>query len=107
MDNSIYEIDRREYVGFLRELNKEKMDMEEFKGPEYTSIKLKSKKTGKHITTRIIDEEHGEHYYLFNMPDDDEMVKPKGYVRVNLETKEEVQAFFDALKKLQEEHKND
>ena len=41
------------------------------------------------------------------MPADDERVEPKPVVQVKLETKEEVQAFFDALAKLQGEHKNE
>ena len=106
MNNEIYEVERDDYVGFLYQLNKEKMDVEEYDYPEGHIIKLKSKKTGKHLTTRIIDDEkHEEHYYVFNMPDDDERVEPKGVIKVTLNSKEEVQTFFDALNKLQLEAK--
>lgn len=108
MDNSIYEVDRDDYVGFLGQLNKEMMDLENYDYPDGYIVKIKSKKTGKHLTTRIIDNEHNEEkYYVFNMPDDDERIEPKGIMKITLNTKEEVQALFDAINKLQlEAHKD-
>ena len=106
MDNSIYEVERDDYVGFLRQLNKEKTDMEVHEYPGGHIIKLRSQKTGKHLTSRIIDDEKNEeHYFIFEMPDDDERIEPKGVMKITLDTKEEVQAFFDALNKLQMEAK--
>ena len=106
MDNSIYEVERDEYVGFLGQLNKQKMDLENFDYVDGYIVKIKSKKTGKHLTTRIIDnEKNEEHYFIFNMPDDDERIEPKGVMKVTLNTKEEVQALFDAINKLQLEAK--
>ena len=108
MDNSIYEVNRDEYVGFLGQLNKEKMDVENYDYPEGNIIKVRSQKTGKHLTTRIIDnEKNEEHYYVFNMPDDDERVPPKAVMKVTLNTKEEVQSFFNAINKLQQEKHNE
>lgn len=106
MDNEIYRVERDDYIGFLGQLNKEKMDLETFDYPGGYIVKIKSKKTGKHLTTRIIDNENNvEHYYIFEMPDDDERIKPKGIMKVTLETKEEVQALFDAINKIQLEAK--
>jgi len=107
--NEIYEVERDDYVGFIGQLNKEMMDLEEYSYQDCYFIKIKSKKTGKHLCTRIIDlETEEEKYYVFEMPDEDERIKPKGILKVELKTKEEVQAFFDAINKLQQEaHKND
>ena len=93
MDNSIYEVNRDEYAGFISQLNKQKCDVEQFFEDNMTIIKIKSKKNGTHFCTRII-------------PEDDEAVPPKAVMKVTLETKEEVQDFFNALNKLQQEKRN-
>jgi len=41
------------------------------------------------------------------MPDDDERREPIPKIKLELETREEVQAFFDAISKINKEHKND
>ena len=108
MDNSIYEVTRDEYAGFISGLNKQKCDVEQCYEKDMTVMKIKSKATGTHFCTRIIPEEGEEHYYIFNMPSAEESVPNKPVMKISLETKEEVQAFFDALNKLQQEaHKND
>ena len=101
MDNSIYEVERDEYVGFISQLNKEMMDVEQFYEDDLTIMKIKSKNTGIHLCTRIIPTEGAEHYYVFHMPADDERIAPKPVMKITLDNKEEVQAFFDALNKLQ------
>ena len=105
MDNSIYEVGRDEYVGFIGQLNKEMMDVEQYYEDKLTIMKIKSKNTGIHLCTRIITEDGEEYYYVFNMPADDERITPKPVMKITLENKEEVQAFFDALNKLQLEAK--
>lgn len=107
MDNSIYEVTRDEYAGFISQLNKQMCDVEQFFEDDMTIMKIKSKATGTHFCTRIIPEDDIEHYFIFNMPEDNERIAPKPIMKVTLETKEEVQAFFDALNKLQKEDKND
>jgi len=41
------------------------------------------------------------------MPDNDERRAPIPKMKLVLETREEVQAFFDAISKMNKEHKND
>ena len=106
MDNSIYEVERDEYVGFIGQLNKQMCDVEQFYEEDMTIMKIKSKATGTHFCTRIIPKNGEEHYFIFNMPADNERIEPKPVMKVTLDTKEEVQAFFDALNKLQSEAKN-
>lgn len=107
MDNSIYEVERDDYAGFIGQLNKEMMDIEKFYESDLTIIKIKSKKTGTHLCTRIIPNSGEEHYYVFNMPEDEERIAPTPVMKIKLNTKEEVQAFFDAINKLQLEAKKD
>ena len=106
MDNSIYEVERDDYVGFIGQLNKEMMDVEQYYEENMTIIKIKSKNTETHLCTRIIPEDGEEHYFIFNMPADDERIAPKPVMKITLDNKEEVQAFFDALNKLQGETKD-
>ena len=106
MDNSIYEVERDDYVGFIGQLNKEMMDIEHYalEADKTFIIKVKSKNTGVHLCSRIVNDD-GDHYFVFNMPADNERIAPKPVMKVTLENKEEVQAFFDALNKLQLEAK--
>ena len=97
MNNSIYEVNRDEYAGFIGQLNKQMMDVEQFYEDKLTIMKIKSKKTGTHLCTRMITEDGEEYYYIFNMPDDSERVAPKPVMKITLDNKEDVQAFFNAL----------
>lgn len=107
MNNSIYEVERDEYVGFIGQLNKEMCDVEQFYEDNMTIMKIKSKATGTHFCTRIIPSDGEEHYFIFNMPADDERIEPKPVMKVTLDTREDVQKFFDALTKIQGGVKND
>ena len=108
MDNSIYEVSRDDYVGFVGQINKQMMDVEQFFEQDVTIFKIKSKATGKHLCTRIVPQEGEPHYFVFNMPEDNERIEPKPVMKITLDTKEEVQDFFNTLNKLQmEAHKND
>ena len=105
MDKSIYEVGRDEYAGLIGEMKTDCFDMEKQYENETTIIKLVSKKTGKIITERIIRDNQEEQYYIYELPQNDERLAPKKIRQYKLETKEEVQAFFDILNKLQK--KND
>ena len=107
MSNDIYEVTRDEYAGFIGQLNKQIMDVEQSYQEDMTIFKIKSKNTGIHLCTRIIPEEGEEHYFIFNMPADDERVAPKPVLKIMLDNKEDVQTFFNALNKLQQEKHND
>ena len=107
MDNEIYEVSRDEYVGFMDELKPDCREIETAHLEDCTIIKVFSKKTGVHLCSRIIPEEEAEHYYIFNMPDNDERQHGKPIKKVVLETQEEVQNFFDALSKIMKENKHD
>ena len=101
MNKEIYQVERDEYAGLIKEMKTACFDMEkEYEGATI-HIKLVSKKTGKLISERIIDEEQNESYYIYELPDNDERLPSKKIRQYHLETKEEVQAFFDILNKIQ------
>ena len=112
MDNNIYEVTRDDYKGFVSQIKPECRDVRiEEIGDTHIAAKIYSKKTGKCLCSRVAySADYGdpdpEKYYIFEMPDDDERCAPIPVQRITLTSKEEVQAFFDAVKKLQEEHKN-
>ena len=112
MDSSIYEVTRDDYKGFVSQIKPECRDVRiEEIGDTHIAAKIYSKKTGKCLCSRVAySADYGdpdpEKYYIFEMPDNDERCAPIPVQRITLTSKEEVQAFFDAIKKLQEEQKN-
>lgn len=113
MNISIYEVTREDYKGFVNQIKSECRDtrIEEI-GETHTAAKIYSKKTGKCLCSRVYytadyGEPDAEQYYIFEMPDDDERCAPTPVYQIKLESKEEVQAFFDAIAKLQKEKNND
>lgn len=107
MDNSIYEVERDDYVGFIGQLNKSMMDVEQYYEANTHILKIISKTTGIHLCTRIISDDGKEHYFVFNMPLDEERISPKTVLKITLNDKEQVQEFFNALNKIQQEKNND
>ena len=106
MSHDIYEVEREDYKNFIEQLNKEMIDTIVYSYQNCSFTKVFSKKTKKHLSTRVSDSDlKEEHYFIFNYPDDDERCTPKPVCRITLNTKEEVQAFFDVLNKMKKEAK--
>ena len=101
MYNDIQEVDRDDYAGFIGQLNKTMMDVEQIYEEHITRISIVSKKTNTLLCTRIITDEGEEKYFIYNMPLEEERIAPKPVMKITLDSKEQVQAFFDALNKLQ------
>ena len=113
INKSIYEVTRDEYKGFVDIIkpNAREIKIEDI-GTIHIAAKIYSKKTGKCLCSRIgckpnCGFEEKEKYYIFEMPDDNERKAPTPVCKINLKTKEEVQAFFDFINKKQKEKKND
>ena len=107
MNEEIYQVERNDYVGFIGQINPKMTDVEEEILEDRHIIKIKSQKTGNILCARIIMEDQQEYYYVYNMPLDEERIPPKKIRQIKLETKEEVQHFFDALSKIMKENQND
>jgi len=115
IDKSLYEVSRNEYKGFVEQIKPEYRRIEiEKVDKEHTATKIFSINTGKCLCSRVTysadyGEPEPEKYYVFEMPEKYERQAPIPKQQLILETKEEVQAFFDFLaKKIKEENnKND
>ena len=101
--DDIYEVSRDEYVGFLNQIRPSARATKTLEEKNYTILNSYSIKNNNHLCTRMIpkNEDEIEKYYVINMPDDDERQAPKAVRKIVLESKEEVQTFFDILSKLQ------
>lgn len=104
MDN-IYEVERDDYVGFIGQLRSDCRNTHVEQNEGVTWYKTYSKKYGNLLCVREIYEDGDEHYYVFDMPQDDERQAAKPVRKINLESREEVQAFFDFLSQLDKEKK--
>ena len=110
LDYSIYEVTRGDYKTFVEQIKPEYREVKtEQVGDTHTATKIYSKKTNKCLCSRVMysanyGEPEPEKYYIFEMPDNDERRAPIPHYQLKLETKEEVQAFFNFL---QEQQKND
>ena len=108
MENDIYEVDKEEYKTFLGQLDATKTHIEESWVEQLHIIKIISNKTNTHLCSRICDAElEEEHYFIFNYPDSDERITPKPVLKINLNSREEVQEFLNAISKLQKERSHD
>lgn len=109
---NIYEVTRNEYKGFVEQIKPECRRVEIIEiDKAHTAAKIFSIKTGKCLCSRIsytteYGESEPEKYYVFEMPDKDERQAPIPKQQIVLETKEEVQAFFDFLAKKAKEENN-
>lgn len=104
-DNSIYEVTRNEYKGFVEQIKPEyrRIEIKEI-DERHTAAKIFSVNTGKCLCSRVTySADYGdpepEKYYVFEMPENYERQAPIPKQQLVLETKEEVQAFFDFLAK--------
>lgn len=111
INKSLYEVSRNEYKGFVEQIKPEYRRIEiEKVDKEHTAAKIFSINTGKCLCSRVTysadyGEPEPEKYYVFEMPEKYERQAPIPKQQLILETKEEVQAFFDFLaKKIKEEN---
>lgn len=102
--DNIYEVTRDEYVGFLNQIKPTARVTKTIEEDDYTILDSYSIKNEKRFCVRMIPkiEDAEEKYYVINMPEDDERQNPKAIRKIVLESKEEVQAFFDILSKIQQ-----
>lgn len=108
-DESIYEVSRGEYKGFVNEIKPEYRRVEVTQlDKKHSATKIYSTNTGKCLCSRVsysVDygEPDPEKYYIFEMPENYERNAAIPVQKIVLETKEEVQAFFDFLAKQKEQ----
>ena len=108
-NDSIYEVTREDYKSFIEQIKQECRRVETVKiNDKFTAVKVFSNRTGKHLASRIYDSRESvtnrepERYYIFELPNPNETIPPIPKVKVVLETKEQVQALIDGLKRMRE-----
>lgn len=111
-DDEIYEVTRDEFKGFIDQLKSNCFVYEEYgfeDGPDEThEIKITSSDGKRHFASiKQFSKNEDVHYYVYEMPRDDERNPPKPIRKITLESPEEVQAFFEVLNKIHKEQKND
>lgn len=104
MNESIFEVTREDYKAFVERLIPGMGEVKEEELDRWTmATKIYSKRTGKCWCSRVCKKEEKEKYFIFEYPDDDEWGPPVPKMKITLETKEEVQALFDALAELRKQ----
>lgn len=105
MNESIFEVTRSDYKSFVERLVPGMGNVKEEELDRLTTAtKIFSKRTGKCWCSRVCRKGDKEKYFIFEYPEDDEWGPPIPKVKISLETKEEVQALFDALAELRKQH---
>ena len=113
MPESIYEVTRADYTSFVEQIKPECRRVEVIEIDKiHTATKIFSKNTNKCLCSRVTyTAEYGdpepEIYYIFEMPEDYERQAPIPKMRITLNSKEEVQKFFDYFAQQRKEKKND
>lgn len=98
MNDDLYEVERDEYVSFVSEINPNMREVKTEQLANYIWTRIYSKNTNKLLCARKLWNDHSdEKYFIYEIPEDDERVPPKPIQHITLETREEVQAFFNAL----------
>ena len=105
MNKDVFEVNRDEYVSFVNQIKPGCGELKIVENSNYTVASIYSKKTDTLLCSREIPKNEDEDtlYYIYNIPEDDERCPAKPVRKIVLESKEEVQAFFDILSKLQKD----
>ena len=111
MNDSMFLVEREDYKALVERLKAEKIRTEKIKEREFTIIKIFGIDSDDCICARKTYNEEAdkpEEYYIFKLPESDEWGDAIPKRKIVLETKEEVQAFFDFLSEMRkEQEKND
>lgn len=103
MNKEIFQVNRDEYVGFVNQIKPGCGELKVVETNKYTIASIYSKATNILLCGREIpkNEEDETLYYIYNLPEDNERCAPKPVRKIVLETREEVQKFFDIISQLQ------
>ena len=111
MNDEIYEVTRIEYSSLVETIKPEARDIMQYVKDDYKYVDIYSKKTHTKLTSRVtyigdMESRKGEKYYIYNLPLAEERNPDIPKCRITLETREEVQAFVDAIARMNKEQKN-
>ena len=110
---SIFEVTRADYMSFIEQIKPEYREIKVVNiDPIHTATKVFSKNTGKCLCSRLTytaqyGDPEPEIYYIFEMPENYERLAPIPKTQIVLNSKEEVQKFFDYFAQKRKEKKDD
>ena len=107
-----YEVERADYQSFCEQLRMPHFQTEmHLLEDDAMEVQLISRTTGRCVAGRIYDPRelpveqlNPQRYFIFETPLPEESRAPIPKTHLHLETREEVQAFFDAISRLQKAH---
>lgn len=103
-NKEIFEVTKADFRAFAERLKRGCCHTETTQPEEdFLQMYTYSNRTGALLCGREKQLDSPEKYYIFNYPEEDEWGPPIPKMKLTLETAEEVQAFFDALKKMKEQ----
>ena len=103
-NKEIFEVTKADFRAFAERLKPECCHTETIQPEEdFLQMYTYSNRTETLLCGREKKLDSPEKYYIFNYPEEDEWGPPIPKMKLTLETAEEVQAFFDALKKMKEQ----
>lgn len=104
INEEIYEVSRTDYLNALKTIKKEVRDIKVIKDGDFIYNEVYSKTTGELLVSRKTyigqDFKISETYYLWSLPIAEDSVPPQPTFNLVLETKEEVQAFLQAMQEV-------
>jgi hypothetical protein len=105
IDNKeIFEVTKADFKAFTERLKPECCHTETIQPTEdFLQMYTYSKRTSTLLCGREKELNASEKYYIFNYPEADEWGPPISKMKITLETKEEVQALFEAIAKMKEQ----
>ena len=106
IDNKeIFEVTKADFKAFAERLKPEFCRTETTQPTEvFLQMYTYSKRTDTLLCGREKELNASEKYYIFNYPEADEWGPPIPKMKITLETQEEVQALFEAIAKMREQH---
>lgn len=108
MNDELYEVTRAEYSSLVETIKPEVREIMQYVIDDYKYIDIYSKNTHQKLTSRVTyigdNQSHtSEKYYIYNLPTAQERLADIPKYKLELKTREEVQAFLDALARLNKE----
>lgn len=101
MNQDLFEVTRDDYVGFLDQIKRDCKTVKKSTRDNLNVLEVYSKNTDKLLCARTVNaDDNSEKFYIYNMPEIEERQASPARRKIVLETKEEVQAFFDILSKV-------
>lgn len=112
-DDELYEVTRDEFKGFIDQIKPGCFDYEIHKTCNEDTYNVETQEIrvtstdGKRLFAKVVSTIYEAHYYVYEMPHEDERRAGRAVRKIVLESPEDVKAFFDVLNKVQKESKHD